>query len=157
MKSFLFIFLLGAAAGAYGLHYYNQHEVTPTTRVETVTPAPTVTTTTPSTSGSTKPSVMDQARDTASSARDAISDKLVQWHLTGPEIRDDLARTGEVVRVKAQAAGERLATAAANGKVIAYVKAKYAFDKELSARSIDVDCTDGKVSLRGTLPSAEQI
>jgi hypothetical protein len=154
MKNFLVIFLLGAIAGAFGLHYYNQHygTVTPannTARVETV-PGPS---TAPLVVAPSRPSVVDNARSTALSARDAISDKLTQWHLTPDEIKDDLSRTGSVVRIKAQAAGETLAAATSNARVVAVIKAKYTLDKELSARTIDVDCTDGKVTLRGTVTS----
>src|SRR4051812_37774883 len=98
MKSSFFIFLLGMIVGAFALHYYQQHATTTVVHNDGTTP-----TTAPAGSATTaRPSVMDQARDTAASARDALSDKLVEWHLTPAEIRDDLSRTGQVVRAKAR-------------------------------------------------------
>src|ERR1043166_585200 len=149
MKNFLIIFLLGAVAGAFGLHYYNEHysDLPPTTpaHVETAPPASTPP---PVAVAPTRPSVVDNARNTALSARDAISDKLTQWHLSPDEIKEDLSRTGKVVRTGAQAAGETIAAATSNARVVAVIKAKYTLDKELSARTIDVECREGKVTLK---------
>jgi hypothetical protein len=162
MKNFLIIFLLGAIAGAFGLHYYNEHYSSPPpvgySHVEApaAEPAPS-TAPAPVAASPSRPSVVDNARNTAYSARDAISDKLTQWHLTPDEIKADLARTGSVVRTKAQAAGETLAAATSNARVIAVIKAKYTLDKELSARTIDVDCKEGKVTLKGTVTAPSLI
>ena len=157
MKNFLIIFLLGAIAGAFGLHYYNERygNLPPATHVETA-PVPS-TSTGPASASSSRPSVVDNARNTAISARDAISDKLTQWHLTPDEIKEDLARTGSVVRTKAQAAGETIAAATSNARVVAVIKAKYTLDKELSSRTIDVDCKEGKVTLKGTVTAPSLI
>ena len=94
---------------------------------------------------------MDSARSTAQSARDALSDKLSQWHLSPDDIKEEIAKTGSVVRSRARAAGESIATATASARVVAVIKAKYTLDKELSSRTIDVDYKEGKVTLRGTV------
>jgi osmotically-inducible protein OsmY len=82
-----------------------------------------------------------------------VAEKLVQWHLTPEDIKKDLSGSGEVVRTKAKAAGHSIADATLNAKIKTFINAKYAFDSELSARAIDVECTQGHVTLRGTAPS----
>ncbi len=161
MKSF-FIFLLGFAAGAAGLHFYYQR-----TRTVEVDPAPASRqveaqpSRTPSSSrvepksspAEPAPSLADRARETAVTAKNAINDKLAQWHLTPEEIKKDLAAHGEVVRSKAKDAGTSIADATLNTRIKTFINAKYAFDPELSARTIDVECNQGHVTLRGTAPS----
>lgn len=75
------------------------------------------------------------------------------WNLTPNNIRDELARTGRVVREKARQAGERIDDA----RVIATIKGKYALDSDLSVGDIKVECNDGRVVLTGTIGSAELI
>lgn len=154
MKGGLIIFVLGVVVGAVGLNYVREHRITETTSttVETTHNDPTPSTTTTTTTA-TKPSLLNQARDAAVSAKDAISDKLVDWHLSGSDIKQDLQKTGEVVRTKAQAAGSSIAAATSNSRIIAVVKAKYTLDKELHARDIEVSCEAGNVTLRGTVAS----
>lgn len=153
MKGGLIIFVLGVVVGAVGLNYVKEHRITEatSTTVETTRHEPTQTTTTTTTSE--KPSILNQARDAAVSAKDAISDKLADWHLSGSDIKQDLQKTGEVVRTKAQAAGSSIAAATSNSRIIAVVKAKYTLDKDLHARDIEVSCDAGNVTLRGTVAS----
>ena len=89
------------------------------------------------------------AREKASALKDSIGQKLEDWHLTPEEIKADLRKTGEVVRSNAKAAGGTINDA----RLVAQINAKFVLDGDLSARAIDVDCTDGKVTLRGTVPS----
>jgi len=142
----LLIFLLGIIAGAAGLYYYQTHnlgENTPRSAVRHVE--------------NETSSTADHARDSAASAKERLSDKLNDWHLSGSDIRDDLSRTGQVVRVKAREAGSAIAAATSNARVIAVIKAKYTLDKELSARSIEVSADKGLVTLRGTAPTEDLI
>ncbi|MFT3783030.1 MAG: BON domain-containing protein [Nibricoccus sp.] len=148
----LFFFLLGAAAGAYAYHYYLTKPATTTSGQAVAAGEPTTATTTEK-SGS----VTDRAVSKAESARDAIASKFAEWHLTPAEIRADLERTGQVVRTKAHAAGETIAAATSNARIIAMIKAKYTLDKELSARAIEVDCEAGQVTLRGNVANTELI
>jgi hyperosmotically inducible periplasmic protein len=64
-------------------------------------------------------------------------------------IRDELSRTGEVVRDKARVAGEAIDDA----RLIAVVKSKLALDSELSALEISVTAHDGRVTLEGMVSS----
>ena len=143
MRGGIIIFVLGVVVGAVGLNYMKERRAAEVAST-TVEPTRTESTTT------TKPSLLHQARDAAISATDAVSDKLVEWHLSGSDIKQDLAKTGEVVRTNARAAGSSIAAATSNSRIVAVVKAKYTLDKELHARDIEVSCDAGNVTLRGT-------
>lgn len=153
-----FIFLLGIAAGAAGYHYYHKPTCTALgpSAEPTSTGARTSTTTTPATTYPTPPdtrSFSDKVRDGAAAAKEGIGQKLVDWHLTPAEIDRELEQTGRVVRTKTASVRQSLS----NARVIAMIKGKYAADNDLSARTISVDADAGKVTLRGTAPSAELI
>ena len=89
----------------------------------------------------------------AGSARDAIGERLREWHLGTDDIRGDLARTGQVVRAKAEIAGGRIGDL----RLAAVIKAKFVLDRDLGAGEIAVAVADGSVTLTGTAPSAEAI
>jgi osmotically-inducible protein OsmY len=134
-----FIFLLGIAAGAAGYHYYHK---------------PTCAALTPGTAASVdNRTVAEKARDGAQAAKESLSEKMVEWNLTPAEINQDLEKTGRVVRTKTAVASQGLS----NARVVAVIKGKYALEDQLSARLINVDADAGKVTLRGTAPSAELI
>jgi osmotically-inducible protein OsmY len=73
------------------------------------------------------------------------------------EIGDELARTSMVVREKAKRAGDAIADAAANARTTASIKAKLVSEPGLSALNINVDTTDGLVTLSGTVSSHDEI
>jgi osmotically-inducible protein OsmY len=93
------------------------------------------------------------AREKASALKGSVGLKLQEWHLTPEEIKADLQKTGEVVRSNAVAAGGNLNDA----RIVAQINAKLVLDDELSARAINVDCSGGKVTLRGTVRSETQL
>ena len=101
--------------------------------------------------------IADRARTAASSAKDVISDKLDEWHLTGSDIRRDLEKGGDVIRTKARAAGSTLAAATSNAKVVSIIKTKFALDKDLSTRAISVSSDAGNVILTGTVANEDLI
>ena len=136
----LFFFLLGMAAGAYAMFYYQQPSVAPGTSLTAKTRA-------------TSNDLATKTRDSAERMKDSVSDKLVEWHLTSDDIKADLAKTGEVVRTKAAAVGDRIGDA----RVVAVVKAKYVLDRDLSALDINIDCRDGEVTLHGTVATPELV
>ena len=142
----LFIFLLGIAAGAAGYHYY--HKPTCATLSPELEKSPQ--SAPPPADNRTH---SEKARDGALAAKESISNKLVEWHLTPAEINRDLEQTGRVVRKKTAAAGQSLS----NTRLVAVIKGKYALEDELSARAISVDADAGKVTLRGTVKSPELI
>lgn len=139
MKTFLIAFLLGVIAGVIAVNMLSRREH----RIDSHESLP-------------RPAAFSPAanlQETARSVRDSVADKLEAWKLTPENIKDDLARTGEVVRSKAIAAGDRIADA----RVTAVVKAKYVLDADLSAIDIGVHCKDGEVTLTGTVASPRLI
>jgi len=105
----------------------------------------------------TAKSVGDKVQDSAKSARDAVQDKMRDWHLGGDDIKEDLKRTGTVIRHKAQDAGQAIADATADARVTAAIKAKLLTSSDLSAVDISVNTTAGTVTLSGTVTSPENI
>ena len=154
----LLVFALGIFVGAVGLKYYYKEYGYPPTREVVVTQrppdpaAPPVPVTPPP-----KPTLLDKARDSAEATRGAISRKLSEWNLGGDSIKEDLAKTGQVVRTKAKQAGSSIATATSNARIVTVIKAKYTLDEELAARTINIDCADGKVTLRGNVASHDLV
>lgn len=102
-----------------------------------------------------------QMRDSASNAAHQVSDrvkaKLETLNLSAEEIKDELARTGKVVRRKAQDFSEQTADAAADARVVAAIKTKLAVDSDLSAWKISVAADHGHVTLAGSVSSPEHI
>jgi hypothetical protein len=146
----LFIFLLGIVVGAAGYHYYHLPAC-----VAQSHPAEKTSGTVPSDT-STSPdnrSVTEKARDGAHAAKEGISQKLVEWHLTPAEIDEDLKKTGRVVRNKTASASQTLN----NTRTIAVIRGKYALEDDLSTRTITVEVDSGKVTLRGTVKSPDLI
>lgn len=94
-----------------------------------------------------------KTRDTAERVKDSVAEKLVEWHLTGDDIKADLAKTGQVVRTKTAAMGDRISDA----RIVAVVKAKFVLDRDLSALDVNIDCTDGEVVLNGVVATPELI
>jgi osmotically-inducible protein OsmY len=140
MKTALIFLLLGGILGAVALNLYNQRENTTGSQSA-------------GQSSPADPSLADKAKDTASDVKDAINEKLTEWHLTPDDIKGDLAKTGQVVRTKAQAVGGEISDA----RIITVIKAKYVLDHDLSAIDISVDSQNGAVELGGTVASPELI
>jgi len=132
MKAIFFL-LIGAVLGIIGWRYY-QRSQNPTLgqRVE---------------------HLADKTKEAAGDAKDAIAGKAEDWNLTPDSIREELARTGRVVRSKARDMGDRMDDA----RIVAVIKGKFVVEKDLSAFAINVDCRDGAVNLTGSVTSTEQI
>ena len=83
---------------------------------------------------------------------------LTNWkNLRTDEIKEELARTGQVVRQKAQDFGHTVADATADARITATIKGKLLASPDLSALSISVSTTAGRVTLSGTVSSADKI
>ena len=85
------------------------------------------------------------------------SDKIRDLHLRPEDIKDELARTGQVVRREAVKAGQAIADATADARTTAAIKAKLLASRDLSALNISVNTTAGVVTLSGTVSSSENI
>ena len=72
-------------------------------------------------------------------------------------IKEELEKTGRVIREKAHQAGAAIADVTANATTTPTIKSKLVQDSGLSAFKIDVDTTDGVVTLSGTVKSHDQI
>ena len=102
-----------------------------------------------------------QARSSAGEAgqhlSDALKAKLETLDLRSGQIKDELARTGKIVRRKTHDLGEQLADAAADARIVTDIKAKYAADPDLSVWKISVSSSQGHVTLAGTVSAEENI
>ena len=98
-----------------------------------------------------------QISNAAKSTGHAIQDKLKVLDLRTNDFKDELARTGQVIRRKAEEVGHAIAGATADARITAAIKAKLLASHELSAFSISVNTTNGIVTLSGTVPSLEAI
>lgn len=102
-------------------------------------------------------SAQEKVETTAKNARDTVQDELKVLHLRSDDIKDDLARTGKVVRRSAREAGQAIADATADARITAAIKGKLVASKDLSALNISVNTTAGVVTLSGTASSPENI
>jgi hyperosmotically inducible protein len=99
----------------------------------------------------------DNATDAAHNLGDAMRAKLDTLDLNSDQIKDELAKDGQVVRRKAEDIGDKAADAASDARAVTEIKAKYAEDKTLSAWDISVSCNQGHVKLSGTVSSPDDI
>jgi hyperosmotically inducible protein len=99
----------------------------------------------------------DQLENAAKSTRDAIQAEIRVLDLRPEQIKDDLDRTGKVIRRKAREAGQAISDSTADARTTGAIKAKLVGSKDLSALSISVNTTDGVVTLSGAVNSAEEI
>jgi hypothetical protein len=104
---------------------------------------------------------MDDARDRvaagAKNAEAATKNEMDKLGLTPDNIRDELARSGKVIRRKSEAVGHAISDATADARITAEIKAKLLGDPDLSAVAISVSTTDGCVTLSGSASSPENI
>ena len=110
---------------------------------------------------SNKNSHAEKARSDLTSAatetKQFVQDKFGSLNLNTDQIKDELAKTGQIVRQKAQQAGSAVSDATADTRITAAIKAKYLKDPDLSAINIGVTTSNGKVTLSGTTTSVDNI
>lgn len=99
----------------------------------------------------------EQIGSAAKSATETVQKKLHALNLRPEDIKEDLAKTGQVIRRTAKSAGQAIADGTADARVTATIKAKLVASKDLSALSISVNTTAGVVTLSGTVPTTEAI
>jgi len=100
---------------------------------------------------------LESVQGAGEQAKLVLAAKLEALELRSEDIKEELAEKGSVVRRKAREIGESAADAAVDVRITATVKAKLAADTELSAISISVSTTAGRVTLSGTVTSPELI
>jgi hyperosmotically inducible periplasmic protein len=106
---------------------------------------------------STIQSTGDQIENATKSARESVQEKLRVLDLRPEQVKEDLARTGQVVRRKARQAGQAIADATADARITTAIKGKLLSSRDLSAFTISVNTTAGIVTLSGTVNSADDI
>jgi osmotically-inducible protein OsmY len=94
---------------------------------------------------------------TAHSMSDALRAKLDTLDLNSDQIKDELSRTGQVIRRKAQDIGDAAADAASDARALTEIKTRHAKDPTLSVWKISVSCSQGHVKLSGTVKSPDDI
>jgi hyperosmotically inducible periplasmic protein len=90
-------------------------------------------------------------------AREAVQAQLRVLDLRPQDVKDELARTGQVVRRKAKEAGQAIADATADSRTTGAIKARLLASHDLSALRISVNTTGGIVTLSGSVNSTEDI
>jgi osmotically-inducible protein OsmY len=96
----------------------------------------------------------DKISESAEDFKDKVNDK---FDLNTNEIKDELARTGKVIREKAEKAKSAIVDATSDARITTEIKSKFAVESDLSALKISVNTTDGVVTLSGTVASHEAI
>jgi hyperosmotically inducible periplasmic protein len=97
------------------------------------------------------------ATSAASQARQVAAAKLEALQLQAKDIREELKQKGEVVRRAVREVGGAAADTAVDTRITAEVKRKLIAEPDLSSLSISVNTTDGRVTLSGTVSSAELV
>jgi osmotically-inducible protein OsmY len=97
------------------------------------------------------------ASETAHNLSDAFKAKLETLDLLPDQIKDEMTRTGKIVRRKTHDIAGKVEDATADDRAVAAIKAKYVADPDLSVWSISVSCHEGHVALSGTVPNAEGV
>lgn len=104
------------------------------------------------------PTAQDAKTRIESTANGMKESVQTNWkNLRTEDIKDELARTGRVVRQKVQDAGHAVADATADARITATIKGKLLANPDLSALSISVNTTAGRVTLSGTVSSPDKI
>ncbi len=103
--------------------------------------------------GQAQTDVKNAATDTAN----YVHEKMSSLNLNPSDIKAELAKTGAVIRRKADATGAAIADEAADLKITTTIKGKIVADPNLSALAISVSTTDGLVTMSGTATSPTNV
>jgi osmotically-inducible protein OsmY len=133
MKIFLTL-VIGVALGIGAFWLYNQNRNNP--RVQATT---------------------QRIENVASNTVDAVQEKLRALKLSTNDIKEDLARGGQVVRRSATQAGQALADATADARITGAIKTKLIASRDLPGLNISVSTTAGVVTLSGAVRSVDQV
>jgi hyperosmotically inducible protein len=98
-----------------------------------------------------------QMENAGKSARDFFEEKLGLVDLRTEDVKEDLARTGKVIRNKAREAGQAIVDSTADARITTAIKTKLLTNKDTSALNISVNTTEGIVTMAGPVNSMEEI
>ena len=97
----------------------------------------------------------DKAVQSAEKVKESIAEKVSEVSVGA--IKEELARTGTVVREKTKKATAAISDATANARTTATIKGKFVAESGLASFHINVDTTDGLVTLSGTVSAPEDV
>ena len=129
---YLIILLLGAALGAAGYWYFTEGRSDARVR-----------------------EAERRAGESVEALGQAIKQKVSEIDVDA--IREELARTGRVIRRKAQQATEAFKDDGADARITASLRAKIAADPHVGPREIAVAVRSGQATLSGAVSSHEEI
>jgi hyperosmotically inducible protein len=104
-----------------------------------------------------------ESQHAVSEAQEAVRSNVVsighsiKETLDTDKIKDELARTGKVIREKASKVGEVVVDKTADARITTTIKAKLLKESSLDSLKIHVETTDGVVTLSGAVGSHEEI
>lgn len=133
MKTLFVILILGVIAGAFGWQYH-QRSQKPAIAERAV-------------------ALIERTKEAAVQTKDAVVAQAEEWKLTPQNVKDELGKTGRVIRSRAISIGERMDDA----RIVTVIKGKLVVEKNLSVFDIGVECQDGAVKLTGQVDSPAQI
>jgi osmotically-inducible protein OsmY len=73
------------------------------------------------------------------------------------QLKEELAKTGKIVRDNSRRLGETVRDATVDARITAAIKTKLAAEPDLAALAISVNTTEGLVTLSGKVPSHEAL
>lgn len=102
---------------------------------------------------------LQQVRNEVTEGAEKVKDSVKKAvnEIDTESIKDELAKTGTVIREKAKKAGNAIAEATVDARITAAIKTKLATEPGVSALKINIDTTDGLVTLSGTSNSYEEV
>lgn len=108
--------------------------------------------------GAEKPN-LDTAKEEISRGATKVKESIQKTvnDLTSESVKEELTRTGTIIREKAKAAGAVIADKATDAKITTVIKTHLATEAGVSALNIKVDTTDGLVTLSGTANTHEEV
>ncbi len=99
----------------------------------------------------------DKTKAVAIEAKDAISEKLVDWKLTPADLKADFEQGNRIVRSKTATAAAKTGEVLDNARIVTVINGKLVADSQLSAIKINVDADQGVVTLKGTVKSIDLV
>ena len=133
MKTFI-ILIFGVLLGAGALWFYTDHQAR--TKVQ---------------------SARGQIQTATREASAAMQGKLRSLNLGTNDIKQELEKTGQIVRTKARQAGEAISDATSDARITAAIKTRMVGREHLSALDISVNTTEGVVTLAGAVDEEQEI
>ena len=102
---------------------------------------------------------LQAARDKALQSAERMKGKIEETvnEISVGEIKEELARSSMVVREKTRKATGAISDATANARITATIKGKFLAESGLASFHINVDTTDGLVTLSGTVSSPDDV